>query len=244
MPAVRIHVEGHWIHGQLVHPSAADGRVPGVLFVHGWGSSQEDDLGSARQLARRAGVVCLTVNLRGHGHTRDMRDRVSRLENLADVAAAYDFLAAEAWVDRARIGVVGSSYGGYLAVLLTGMRPVRWLALQAPALYKDDGFERPKAQLDRAELDLYRRLHLPSHTNLGLRAGAGFRGEVLVVESEHDTIIPHEVIANYLRAFSAAGCTHHLMAGASHGLGSPDERRAYTEALLEWFKPRLAPPPP
>jgi hypothetical protein len=47
-------------------------------------------------------------------------------------------------------------------VLLTAERPVRWLALQAPAIYKDEDFDRPKRQLNLdGELPAYRRRSPP-----------------------------------------------------------------------------------
>ena len=58
--------------------------------------------------------------------------------------AAYDVLAASRRSTTPSIAVVGSSYGGYLAAILTSLRPVRWLALRVPALYKDEDWVLPK----------------------------------------------------------------------------------------------------
>ena len=58
-----------------------------------------------------------------------MKDTVTRAQNLDDLKAAYDTLARLPSVDPASIAVVGLSYGGYLAALLTRERPVEWLAL-------------------------------------------------------------------------------------------------------------------
>ena len=56
------------------------------------------------------------------------------------------------------IAVVGTSYGAYLATILTSLRPVRWLALRAPAIYKDEGWKLPKRQLHQdPDLPAYRR---------------------------------------------------------------------------------------
>lgn len=74
---------------------------------------------------------------------------MSRAENLDDMLAAYDALVRNCHVDPSAIAVVGSSYGGYLAAILGAMRPVRWMALRAPALYYDDGWAIPKLQLHR-----------------------------------------------------------------------------------------------
>ena len=69
------------------------------------------------------------------------------LLNLRDVLAAYDELVSHPMVDERSIAVDGSSYGGYLAAILTTLRPVRWLALRVPALYQDGGWDLPKKQL-------------------------------------------------------------------------------------------------
>jgi dienelactone hydrolase len=98
---------------------------------------------SARQIAA-LGCVCLTFDLHGHAATSEFQAAVTREENLADVVTAYDYLAGLTNVNADAIGVVGSSYGGYLAALLTAVRPVQWLALRAAALYRDEDWTKPK----------------------------------------------------------------------------------------------------
>ena len=232
---VAIPVDRQQIHGKLLLPPSPGGPCPALLFVHGWGDTQRRNLGIGKRLTAR-GEVCLTFNLRGHAKTRAQRDTVTRGQNLRDVVAAYDVLAARAEVDGDRIGVVGSSYGGYLATLLSTERTVRWLALQAPALYMDADFERPKRALNLdPELASYRRRRLEPADNNVLAAAARFGGNVLVVESEHDTVIPHEVVANYLRAFGAAtDLRHEVLAGADHGLSSEAWRREWGALLVDW----------
>src|SRR3979411_948794 len=124
--------DGH-VAGTLITPGT---RIPGVLFVHGWGAGHQHYLGRAREVAA-LGCVCLTFDLRGHAETRAQYEAVSREQNLDDVVAAYDVLAGNPNVDSSAIAVVGSSYGGYLAAILASMRDVKWLALRAPALYLD-----------------------------------------------------------------------------------------------------------
>jgi uncharacterized protein len=228
---IEIGVDGHRIAGTLIRPATL---VPGVLFVHGWGGSQEQYIARAREIAA-LGCVCLTIDLRGHGHTEDQRETVTRNENLQDVIAGYDALAKQPAVDRSAIAVVGSSYGGYLATILTSLRPVRWLALRVPALYKDEDWALPKGELKKYGLDTFRRGPMLPEDNRALGACARFEGDVLIVESEHDDIIPHPVIANYMAGFQKAhSVTYRVIEGADHGLSQEPSQEAYTSLLVTW----------
>jgi uncharacterized protein len=239
MTDVRIAVDRQHVHGKLLLPVDGAGRRPAALFVHGWGGSQRRSIGKARALVAR-GYVGLTFNLRGHARTRSQRETVTRAQNLRDVIAAYDCLLGRPEVDAGRVAVVGSSYGAYLAALLTLERKVRWLALRAPAIYKDADFDRPKRELNLdPDLPAYRQRSLPADANMALSAASRFTGDVLIVESEHDTVIPHPVIANYLRAFSnAASLTHEVIKNADHALSLAPARIAWTSILLRWLTDR------
>ena len=91
--------------------------------------------------------MCLTFNLRGHAETEPQHDTVTREDNLRDLLAAYDLLTGHSLVDKSSIAVVGSRYGAYLAAILTELRPVRWLALRVPALYRDEDWS-PQAAVE------------------------------------------------------------------------------------------------
>ena len=71
---VEIAVDAGSIAGTLITPRTL---VPGILFVHGWGGSQEQYVARARKIAA-LGCVCLTFDLRGHAQTRPQFETVSR----------------------------------------------------------------------------------------------------------------------------------------------------------------------
>lgn len=223
---------GRQLIGQFFEPRTG---FPGVLFVHGWAGSQKRDERRSRAISQ-LGCICLTFDMSGHGEMRHELESVTPAENLTDVCAAYDALAAHADVDASSIAVVASSYGAYLAAFLCAERKVRWLALRVPALYRDEDWQKPKFELKREDMQEYRRRQIPVRGNSALRMCEKFAGDVLIVESEIDDFVPRPTIASYVASFSKArSLTHRVIEGADHGLTSKESQRAYDELLLSWI---------
>jgi len=220
------------IEATLVFPRTL---IPGVLFIHGWGVDRDTYLNRARELAA-LGCICLLFDMRGHAATVDQRDEVTREDNLADVVAAYDRLIDHPLVDPTAIAVVGSSYGGYLASVLTAVRPVRWLGMRVPALYKDEDWLLPKQELRDHGLEAFRQGPVHAEENRALGACAAFKGDVLLVKSGCDEVIPDPVIGNYLGSLGGVrSLTYRVIEEADHALSEQPWQQAYASLLLGWI---------
>lgn len=230
---VLIPVDSGFVWGTFVLPGTL---IPGVLFVHGWGGSQAQYLARSHEIAM-LGCICLSFDLRGHADTQPQFKTVSRAMNLEDVVTAYDQLVARRDVDPSAIAVVGSSYGAYLAAILTSLRPVRWLSLRAPALYRDANWNDAKSLLQETQsLKAYRSSPVDVNDNQALRACRDYRGDVLLVESEHDDIVPAAVLSSYQRACKdAKSLTYRRLDGADHGLTQEAAQAAYSALLVQWL---------
>jgi uncharacterized protein len=112
------------VTGQLQVPRTLSGKAPAVLILHG--SAGVDSRGTlhAMDLAR-SGFVTLELDLWGpRGLTGSSSSRSAHpSENLPDVYGAFSYLAKLEAVDARRIGIVGFSWGGVLA-LLTAQKAV------------------------------------------------------------------------------------------------------------------------
>ena len=123
---VSIPSAGLRLHGALGVP--ADLR-PGekrsaFLVLHGFGTNSDSE--GVRQPTRvlnEFGYVTLRFDMRGCGRSEGEFGRVICLEQVEDLGNALDFLASHPAVDPDRIGVIGSSFGGAVAVYAAGTNP-------------------------------------------------------------------------------------------------------------------------
>ncbi|MDP9814491.1 ABC-2 type transport system ATP-binding protein [Spirilliplanes yamanashiensis] len=105
-------------------PKERSGKVPAVLLAHGFGGSKESVRTDAEDLAG-LGYAVLTWTARGFGRSGGEIHLNSPDYEVRDAQRLLDWLAArpEVRTDAAgdpRVGVVGGSYGGALALLLAG----------------------------------------------------------------------------------------------------------------------------
>jgi len=110
-----------------------DGTNPGIVLPHGGPTGQTVDsfTKSAAALASR-GYVCIAPNVRGStGYGMEFQ-RANYKDlgggDLQDEVYAARFLAETGYVDPAKIGITGGSYGGYMAMIAIGRTPDTWAA--------------------------------------------------------------------------------------------------------------------
>ena len=98
------------------------GKRAAFLVLHGFGSNKESGSAArpAEQLAK-LGYVALRFDMRGLGESEGEHARVICLEQVADTRNALTALARHPAIDPDRIAVVGTSFGGAVAVYAGGV---------------------------------------------------------------------------------------------------------------------------
>lgn len=94
----------------LCKPASLNGKIPGVILIHGGGGDKSQHTAQCKSLARN-GFVAISVNYR-----EDPPPTWKVV--IADNRTALDWLRSHENVDPARIGAVGGSQGGYVASLM------------------------------------------------------------------------------------------------------------------------------
>ena len=119
---VILRVEPESIYAHLFRPAAGRKpalRQPAMVIVHGHGGVSDAREGFwARELVA-SGVAALVVDsfaARGAGSSIEDQSRISTAKGLRDAHAAAGYLAAQDFVDAKRIGVMGMSWGGSVAM--------------------------------------------------------------------------------------------------------------------------------
>jgi alpha-beta hydrolase superfamily lysophospholipase len=122
--AVTIASAGLRLAGLLRVPDdvASAERRAAFLVLHGFGSSKDSsNVVQPSNVLNELGYIALAFDMRGCGESEGERGRVICLEQVEDTRNALTFLARQAQVDPQRIGVIGSSFGGAVAIYSAGV---------------------------------------------------------------------------------------------------------------------------
>ncbi len=122
--------DGLEIPGLLYKPyqAAISSKAPALVLVHGGpGGQAQIGYSAVTQALVNHGYVVFDINNRGssgYGKTfYAMDDRKHGEADLGDVVASKQMLIATEYVDPARIGIIGGSYGGYMVLAALTLQP-------------------------------------------------------------------------------------------------------------------------
>jgi dienelactone hydrolase/catechol 2,3-dioxygenase-like lactoylglutathione lyase family enzyme len=115
IPGVGVTMGGYFFKPQTGQPP-----YPALVLLHGFAGHAHNLAGLARR-ATASGYAALALSLRGWLGSDGENDQ--GLRQPLDVLAAIDWLARRPLVDRNRIGLVGASMGGQVALLTAAHKP-------------------------------------------------------------------------------------------------------------------------
>ena len=245
--------DGLELSGWLYRPPGVAEPAPYVLSFHGGPEGQERPaLRSDYQALLSQGIGVFAPNIRGSSgfgkRFVNLDNRALRFDANRDVAASAEWLADAGIADRARLGIMGGSYGGYAVMVavtefpdlfaagvnLFGMvnfetffaHTEPWMAAISGTEYGDPD----------TELELLRRLS-PIHRLDRVRT------PLLVQHGANDTNVPvveaEQVVENLERR--NVPVEYVLFEDEGHGFRKAKNRITSTVATVEWFVERLKP---
>jgi uncharacterized protein len=119
---VTIHNGDIVLAGTLVKPPG-EKRCPAVVFLHGSGPLNRRSFGPLPDFFLSQGFAVLTYDKRGTGGSRGKLDSATFEDLAADARAALGFLKNDPRINGHKIGLCGSSQGGFLGGLVASANP-------------------------------------------------------------------------------------------------------------------------
>jgi len=233
----------------LADLSVPERGAPVVVMSHGFESSKDGT--KWRALATRlgeAGFAGLRFSYRGCGEGGEISDGdfadTTLTGRIADYRAAVDFLEGTD-VDTSKIGVIGSSFGGMVALAAGDNRIRAMVTLATPVHLSSPGVKELKDIRERgySELNSGRKLNVGfyddmQHFNLpeGIKV---IECPLLVVHGGRDEVVQVRD-ANIIYSLAHGPKRIEIIDGADHSFGSPEHRDRVLKLALEWFRTYLA----
>ena len=123
--AVSFYSEGTRLSGDLFLPQGLNPgeRRAGILLCHGYTGVRNLYLPDTAKALTDAGYVVLTFDYKGWGDSDGPKARLSPYGRVLDSQAALTFLGAQSMVDKDRLGIYGTSYGGATVVWTAAVDP-------------------------------------------------------------------------------------------------------------------------
>ena len=253
------------IDAWIMRPAGFDPSqtYPVLLNVHGGPHTQYGEtLFDEAQFQAAAGFVVLMSNPRGGSGREETWGQaiLGPMHHKApgtgwggvdvdDVMAVLDTaLARYTFCDPSRVGMLGGSYGGYMATLLAGRFSNRFKAICSERAVNNVLSEEVNSDI----ATIFRVEHGPSHIDhpeeyerlSPIRLVRDITCPILIIHSENDLRCPMNQAEELFVAMRLLGkdVTFYRFPGESHELtrsGSPVHRRQRAEIVLDFFAQRL-----
>jgi dipeptidyl aminopeptidase/acylaminoacyl peptidase len=226
---------------------ARDGKSPGIVLPHGGPTGQTLDTfnRTAEALASR-GYVAIAPNVRGSTGYGMAFQKANYQDlgggDLQDEVYAAKFLAATGYVDEKKMGIIGGSYGGYIAMIAIGKTPTVWAA--AVELFgitdwlTEQAHESPELQqYDQSILGDPVKDRKVYEDASPIKYFQNATAPLLVLQGENDIRDPKEEadqVVDNLRKYGKIVDAHYYP-GEGHGFAKRENQVDSLERSIAWF---------
>ncbi len=251
--------EGQKLYGVLhrpFFPAKSSEKVPAVLFCHGFAGNK---IGKHRiyiSLAQRLaqlGIASLRFDFRGSGESEGEFSEMTLESEVSDALQALKFLRQQNQIDRDRIGLLGNSFGGAVAVLAAQQDcDVKSLALVAslfnsrPWVKAWQAFQKePNAKVAQQQMSQILDGNVPGpafyETFLKLDLQKAFSElahiPLILAYGEQDERVGRDQVEQFkhFRQGSSAQTRWLPLHKSGHDFSNPDERYFLVQEVADWL---------
>lgn len=284
--------DGTRMAGDVYRPKnlAPDAKAPAVVLCAGTGGTKGGTQARIAPLFAKEGYVVLAFDYRGWGvsesqlmaveqqpapgeknemtlKVRALRWQMNMTDQTEDIRAAISFIAGEPGVDKDRIGLWGSSYGGGLVTYMAGTDSrVKCTAAQVPggltpstpareAYAYDLATKQARGETEPVPLETgklggkmakYDNMRVNPAKGIGYRAQeaiAGIKAPILFVVAENEELSSNAAVEQAHQDLTQRGIPskYHVIKGITHYGVYREGFEEATRVELEWFNEHLNP---
>jgi len=249
------------IVGTFTLPADAEGPVPAVLMLHGYGSLADevgDMYGRLAEALAEKGIGSLRIDFAGMGASEASPLEYTYDSMISDAATALDWLVAQESVDPARVGVQGFSLGSMIGAHLVGTdpRPVAFASwsgaiqdgdptsiAQAAADCEATGEDHIVIDVGWRTMDHSCEYYTSMAAATALTDFAPYSGALLLVAGSDDTVVDPAVSEHAATASASEDVTLQIIEGADHiYLVLTEDQTLADQAIdltADWFAQKL-----
>jgi hypothetical protein len=229
--AIEFKVKGETLRGNFYIPDVK--LPPAVIIFHGSGSTGESLIPLAEKLAQN-GIFACHFNFRGCGKSDGNFLDQTIGDALLDARTALRLLL-EQEIDKDRVGICGSSFGGDITTLLLPEFAIKSLVLKAPAALNfplnakiaiEGGLQKEWEYLS----DKKNWKDAVNFKNINK-----FTGDLLIIKAEKDDNVPAEMVDTFYSNAEKAYKKILVIKDADHRLSDPKWVEEATDLSLAWF---------
>jgi len=245
-------VDGLEISGWLYRAQPNPGRA--IIYVHGGPSyHSENRLNAQIQYLASRGFNVLDVNYRGStGFGLPFKEAIKEDgwggREQADIATGAEALIRDGLAEPGRVGVTGTSYGGYSSWFLLTHYPPEVIAASAPIcgmtdLVVDYETTRPDLQPYSEEMIGGRPEQIPEkyYQRSPINFVQDIRGKLLIVQGAQDPNVTPENVHQVRKQLEAHSIPYELLVfdDEGHGIGKTANQEVLYARLAEFFDDAL-----
>lgn len=256
--SITLENQGEKIFG-ILHRPLHSGRVPAVVICPGFAGSKSGKFRMfvtlGQELAKQ-GIATLRFDYRGSGDSEGEFHDITIEGKITDTQKCLDFLANDSHIDPSRIGLLGRSLGGAIAVLSAGRFPsVSSLVLWAPVFRSDPWRElwesfTSKQKLDQKKQEIFRNLpaNIPNLEFLQQFFKLDLERELvslkhiplLHIHGAQDHVVKIEQAKDYEKVRLGLDNTRFVQLPRSdHDFSDPSEQIIAIRETCEWYQKTL-----
>jgi pimeloyl-ACP methyl ester carboxylesterase len=204
-----------------------------MLVLPGWLSNKANYESLISFVVDEAQTSAVVIDYSGHGESPFDAMNIRPAQHFLEVITAFDWIREK--YPNAQVSVMGTSYGGYMAVQLTKYRDFGNLVLRVPAILAPRSFYSLNGDIHRQQERHWRSDQEFLNTHPLLARASKFNGRTLVVWHELDESVPRQTTDKYIEIFKA---DNYLAKGWGHSFktdASEAEQLAYKRAITDWL---------